>query len=113
MLHTITMEQALGVWSDLEQSYFGKSSYGSDTVEIYMYRFMSGAPREVRWLENPGIFGDMARESYDNANAAMLELFTLFSKMRKARIEVEGRELGEWLKTARFTHRVHVKVTPQ
>lgn len=113
MLHTITMEQALGVWSDLEQAYYEDSSYNGRTAEIYVHLFLSGAPRPVERLEDPGMFGDMVREAYDNANVAMHDLFLLFVQRRNAQIEVEGRELGEWLKKARFCHRVHVKVTPK
>jgi hypothetical protein len=64
-------------------------------------------------LVDLGIMGDLVRESYDNANCVMHDLFALFGKKRNALIEVEGKELGAWLKTARFHHRVHVKVTPQ
>ena len=113
MLHTITMDQALSVWSDLEQAYYDDSSYDGHTAEIYVYRFMSGAPRPVDQLNSPGMFGDMTREVYDIANVAMHDLFSLFCQRRRAQIEVDGVELGEWLKTARFCHRVHVKVTPK
>jgi hypothetical protein len=43
----------------------------------------------------------------------MHDLFVLFAEKRDAKIEIEGKELGEWLKKARFVHRVHVKVTPK
>jgi hypothetical protein len=36
-----------------------------------------------------------------------------FSKKREAVITVEGQPLGPWLITARYVHRVHVKVTPK
>jgi hypothetical protein len=107
------MEQALEVWSHLEQAYHGVHPYGSNTAEVYVYHFMSGAPRPLNMLESPGIMGELVRESYDTANHAMHDLFVLFGKNRDAQIEVEGKELGEWVKTARFCHRVHVKVTPR
>jgi hypothetical protein len=106
------MVQALRIWSDLEQAYFGKNSFGSNTAEIYLYRFMGGVPRDVRMINDPGIMGKVTREDFDNANVAMHDLFKLFASERSAKIEVDGRELGEWLKTARLCHRVHVKVTP-
>lgn len=114
MLHTLSMEQALSIWSELEQAYYGDNSYGHDTAEIYIHRLLTGAPRNPDHMDLTGIVGEMTRESYDNANCALHDLLQMFKVSRsKVKVEIEGRELGEWLKTARFCHRVHVKVSSE
>lgn len=105
-LHTLSMEQALSLWSELEQAYFKKNGYGGDTAEIYIYRLMPHTP-------SIGTFENLAVEAYDCANQAMYELLAMFAEDRDAVIMVAGRELGEWLKTARYHHRVHVRVLPR
>lgn len=115
-LHTLSMDQVLGVWSDLEQAYFGKNGYGGDTAELYLYRFMPFClatithPEKMADEESP--IGETIRETYDAANCAMHDLLKLFAEKRNVQIEVEGNELGAWLKTARYQHRVHVRVIP-
>lgn len=114
-LHTLSMDQALSLWSELEQAYFGKNGYGGDTAELYLYRFMGACPVATMHPEkmaDSGPVGDTVREDYDTANAAMHDLLKLFAERRDAQIEVEGSELGAWLRTARYTHRVHVRVIP-
>lgn len=115
-MHRLSLVQALSVWSDLEAALYGKSGYGGDTAEIYIYRFLPyvagdrGTQSLDDLMRSGTIIGNGVREDYDNANVSMHNLFLHFAQTHRARIEVNGRELGEWLKTARFTHRVHVKV---
>ena len=111
----LSVIQALGLWSDLEQAYHATNSYGGDEAELYLYRFMPYAPtaNKIELVDEPGIFGDIVREAYDAANQTLYNLLDHFSKKRKAIILVEGKPLGPWLVTARFVHRVHVKVTPK
>jgi len=111
MLHTLSIIQVLDIWVELEKALQDENSYGGDTAEIYLYRLMGpGLANDVRSLDSP-MFREDAETNFDNANHAMYDLFALFAAMRGANIEVEGKELGKWLKKARFTHRVHVKVT--
>lgn len=116
-MHNLSMVQALSIWSDLEAAFFGKNRYGGNTAEIYLYRALTHCPslshdKALDLMSNPGsLIGENIRDAYDDANAALHDLFAHFSRIRSAQIEVEGRELGDWLKTARFTHRIHVKVT--
>ena len=113
MLYTMSILQVLDVWVELEEALEGTANYGGDTAEIYLYRLMGpGRANDVRSLESP-IFHEEAERNFDNANVAMHDLFLIFADKRKAKIEIEGKELGPWLKTARFVHRVHVKVTPK
>jgi hypothetical protein len=112
-MHSLSMTQALSIWSDLEAAYYGKNGFGGDTAEIYIYRAMPYDPSVAR-IEHASTVdimdGDGAGSTYDRANESLHALFAHFSKTHEARIEVEGRELGEWLKTARYLHRIHVKV---
>lgn len=109
-MHTLSLVQALSLWSDLESCYHNTHSYGGDEAEIYLYRLMASRPGIQQRLDDPGFFGDLAREAYDDANNALYNLLNHFEKMREVSILVEGRPLGPWLSTARFLHRVHIKV---
>jgi hypothetical protein len=113
-MHTISIEQALSVWSDLERAYHGTNSYGGDEAEIYLYRFLPHLPSvKQNLIEESGILGDMTREAYDKANRALYSILDHFSKTREADILVNEQSLGPWLIDARYTHRVHIKVTPR
>lgn len=108
MMQNLSMTQALSIWSDLEAAYYQKNDFGGDTAEIYIDRAMPYSAST-----NGNDVSDLANDEYDLANESLHDLFTHFSKTRNARIEVAGSELGSWLRTARFEHRVHVKVTPK
>lgn len=116
-MHNLSMVQALSLWSELEAAFFEENRFGGDTAEIYIYRAMAHSPSISRvdvdraMSDTSSLIGENIREVYDAANVALHDLFVHFAKTRSARIEIEGKELGEWLKTARFTHRIHVKVT--
>lgn len=112
MLHTISMMQALTLWSELERAYHGTNVFGSDTAEVYLYTIMSNPPR-IEHLNSPNtIMGEIALEEVATANEVLYDFLCLFAKNREAKILVEGEELGPWLKDARFSHRVHVQVIP-
>lgn len=116
-MHNLSMVQALSIWSDLESAFFGKNGFGSDTAEIYIYRAMRYTPSfsgadPAKVMADVGVGADNVREAYDNANEALCLLFQHFANTHEAYIEVDGRALGDWLKTARYTHRIHVRVTP-
>lgn len=113
-MHRLSMVQALSLWSDLEAAYYGKHGFGSDTAEVYMYRLMDSNPSAEaarRANRTDGIFGAAHAEQVREANKALHNLLEHFAKTREAKVEIDGRELGEWLKTAMFEHRVHIKVT--
>lgn len=112
----ITLMQALSLWSALEEARHGTSSFGGDTCEIYMYTVMPFTPalgqKNSTSIESPGFVGDSLREAYDQANTTLFEMLDLFAKTHRVKIEVDGKALGPWLKTARNQHRVHVHVDP-
>lgn len=43
-MHNVSMIQALSVWSELEQAYYGDNGFGGDTAEIYAYRLARQTP---------------------------------------------------------------------
>ena len=115
-MHNLSMIQVLSIWSELEAAYYGKNGFGTDTAEIYIYRAMPYDPTVASLsgvLHESERARSIAGESYDRANESLHALFTHFAKTKNARVEVEGRELDDWLRTARFGHRVHVKVVPR
>jgi hypothetical protein len=111
-MHTLSLEQALSLWSDLEQAYYKPEKYR--TVEIYMYRLVSGSPsaNRVDLIEDPGLIGDNVREVYQKANRALYALLKHFCKTREASIKVDGREIGPWVAESLQCHRVQVTVDP-
>lgn len=123
-MHNLSMAQALSLWSELEDARRDENGFGGDVAELYVYRFMAHEPSVARGKPEEmaiedSLTGEMMREAYDRANESMHNLFQHFAKERNCRIEIEVheggewvyRELGKWVKTARFSHRVHVKVT--
>lgn len=116
-MHRLSIVQALSLWSDLEAALYGKNGYGGDTAEIYIYRllpYVAGERHSTVSLEelirSGTIIGNGVRDDYANANASLHNLLVHFAATHDVRIEVDGKELGPWLKTALYTHRVHVKV---
>lgn len=112
---SISMAQALDIWSDLCDAYHGKG-WGGDVAEIYMYRVMAENPAAAgaKYGRYAGGIWVAARDTQAaNANAAVFDLLSHFASERDCSISVEGRDLGEWLASAGFDHRVHVKVTPK
>lgn len=113
-MHNMSMVQVLSVWMELEDALHGENGYGGDTAEIYIYRLMAYQPGAGRCsieeeMQSP-IRGPGVVAAYDAANVSLHNILVHFAKEREAQIEVDGNELGEWLKTARNTHRVHVRV---
>lgn len=111
------MVQALSLWTDLMNAYHGKNSFGGDTAEIYMYRFTSSDPsaeaavfRGDRNVDPSSFMGQARIKQIEGANESLHNLLEHFAKTQEARVEIDGKELGAWVKTAGFAHRVHVKV---
>lgn len=60
-----------------------------------------------------GKYARTAAEEVELAAARSLyELLTHFAQTRNCRIEVDGRELGEWLLCEPFAHRRHIRIAP-
>jgi len=112
-MHTISLEQALSIWSELEQAYHRPETHR--TIELYLYRLVTGSPSayRVELIESPGPIGDNVREIYRKANRALYALLKHFCDIREASITVEGQELGPWLADSLQCHRVQVTVNPR
>lgn len=104
----LTINQALGVWSDLEQAYFGQNGFGGDTAEIYAYRLQPYNPFAHAFSEGVG-YGDKAKqEQAVIAGSNLFFLLRTFAKMRDVYIEVDGEDPETLLYG--LVHRCHVKV---
>lgn len=117
-MHNLNIVQALSVWTDLSDAYHGRNKFGGHVAEIYIYRFMVRNPNYDAWLNdqqkfNVGLIHDEAMRALDTANESLYSLLMHFSEVRDADIEIEERALGQWLTRARFSHRVHIEVTPR
>ena len=114
-MNRISMAQALGLWSDLCDAYHGKG-WGGDTAEVYLYRLMPRNPSADNARSQDlksGISAEARAEQVRHANESLYDLLCLFAEERACRVQVDGRDLGEWLKRADCDHRVHVRVTPK
>ncbi|MFI5297359.1 MAG: hypothetical protein ACHREM_04615 [Polyangiales bacterium] len=101
-MHNLSMKQTLGIWSELDDAYYGKHSYGGDTVELYAYRLMPNDPSD-------------SHEPYVAAAQSLRALIALWEELHDdARVLVEG-ERGSvtvlsWLEKNTFRHRIHMQV---
>lgn len=106
-LEDISMIQALDVWSELEQAYYGDASYGSDTAEIYAYKLQRFNPKfmhDGNWREEAVITEGFA------AAKALYGLLDRFCEVRNCEAEIDGFPLGSWFLERPFVHRCHVKI---
>lgn len=108
-LSTISMIQALDVWTDLVEAGLGRHGYGGDVAEIYLYRLLS---------HDPLIPHDERREEravarYREANRALHALCRAFETRTGSRIEFEdGEDVDRLLSDTPETHRVHLRIKP-
>lgn len=105
-LETISMDQVLDVWTDLEAAYYGKNGYGGDTAEIYVYRLMpripNGAPDDDDYLKaNQALFSLLRRFQSMHSDAAI----SLYATRKD-----DGRPLGSWLNGCHEAHRHHIRI---
>lgn len=101
MSSSISINQALDVWSDLSDAYHGCNGYGGDTAEIYAYRLQPGGGHLCKTPE----------DLYEGAKALVF-LCSKFSARYPSTILIDGSSPAEWLKThgSAFGHRAHVQV---
>ena len=102
---TISIDQALDVWSEFVDAYYGKNSYGGDTAEIYIYRLMPRTP------------GGPDDDDYLRANQALSSLLLRFqSRYADALISLyatrkdDGRRFGTWVHKCQESHRHHIRI---
>ncbi len=115
-MNNISMNQALGIWSELWQAYYGENGYGSDTAEIYAYRLMAYEPAIAAGNVGDGSFKDTemfkvnSRVAYIQAAHSLYNLLSKFESDNECRIEVDGKNIRDWVETEIFDHRCHVRV---
>lgn len=108
-MNNVSMNQALSIWSDLWQAYYGNNAYGSDTAEIYAYRVMPYSPTF-------NMSGETFQESNDelriNAVNSLVALCKKFAKENDCVIEINRFPLDKWISTIgrEFDYRCHVRV---
>lgn len=111
MMHNLSMTQALSIWSDLDDAYYGQHGFGGHVAEIYIYRLMARDPiREARL--KPGLDPEPEpRADTIRANESLRALLLHFASMREAMVRVDGRllELWSWPES----HRLHIEVRPK
>lgn len=110
---TIPLRDLLLLWSELEEAKLGKNGYGSDTAELYAYRFVGRQPL----VDNECVHGT---ETWRNANAemnreaadALVWLVDTFCRLRECFAYIDGHWPNAWREKIgdRFGHRAHVRV---
>ena len=102
----LTLNQALGVWSELEAAYYGKNGFGGDTAEIYAYRLQPYRPGVE--LPNTQLGAEAIAEQAMIAGENLYWLLGKFCEHHGCTAIVDGTE-AEWLRGG-FEHRVHVRI---
>lgn len=112
MITTMSMPQALELWSELEQCYYNDNGYGGDTCEIYIYRVCPRSP-SIEMLGDAAfeseIYGDDTRRYYYAACQSIFQICYYYQYHRNCKVELLEGELID-LKTKLFDHRIHLKV---
>ena len=118
-LSSLSMDQALDVWTDLMYAHEGKHGYGGDTAEIYMYRVTAHDPTLARADEafrETTTYNNAHEASCKKSTRALYELLLKFERDLECELWIvlgrgDHKRLGPWfIERAPFTHRVHVKV---
>lgn len=104
-MNHFSTEQALRVWSELWQAYYGENSFGGDTVEIYAYTLRPDNPCQYREGFNDAKTVIGIRTARD-----LIELLQFFQDETHCRIDVNGTPLAGYMCAQIFDHRWHVKV---
>ena len=107
-LHDLSAVEAMRLWGELVLCLCGAHGFGSDTCELYAYRFGHFSPA----VALSGTGGRMTKDAMLASSAVLHALLTAFTDVYGCTIEVDGRDLGDWLLDVPFGHRTHVRITP-
>lgn len=99
-MFSMSVPQALSIWSELEDALRGEHGFGGHVAEIYVYRASMASPSNN--VEQTRL-----------ANASLRELFELFQIFRNSVIRVADRTLGDWMDESENDWRWHVEVQPK
>ena len=109
-MDNISMNQALSIWSDLWQAYYGKHGYGGDIAEIYAYRLMPYSPTYNHEGET---FKEGNEKIESDAAFAMRTIAWKFANDNDCLVTIDGEDVDIWrYHNPLFSHCCHVKVSP-
>lgn len=107
----LTIPQAVDVWTELDEAYFGRNRYASDTAEIYAFRLLPYVGGGLDFNAEPGTFQyEKTIEAGMCAAENLYELLKLYTEKREVIIYVNDRKLGKWVSKEPFLHRNSVRV---
>jgi hypothetical protein len=127
-MHRLSLVQALSLWSDLDDAYYGKSCFGSEVAEIYVHRLMPHSPIAEEFMNSGprskgGIIEQEGMRAMREASDTFRNLLAHYAKERHAIVEIEDRVNDAWefvdasayfkscTETDRYqSHRFHVRV---
>ena len=111
----LTLKQAMLVFGELVQCYYGEHKFGGDTAEIYAYRLATGTPTvatalsaAVAQLTQSAMYLDALQEFGGEAAANLCGICKVFSEAYDANVSVNGKDVVDGVDP--FTHRVVVTV---
>lgn len=111
---TLSIEQILSLWMELEDAYRGENGYGGDTAEVYGYTLMPDSPT-AHSPDMPRQFEEARKEQGLLASAAVVAICKYFEQQRNCRVYAmssrdEGKRVGKWLLKVPIEHRIHLRV---
>lgn len=110
-MNNVSMNQALSIWSELWQAYYGDNSYGYDTAEIYAYRLMPYSPTYQMSNRCDESFKEQNEQVERDAAFSMRNIAYHFAKEMDCIVIIDGDDVDTWrFKNPLFSHRCHVKV---
>jgi hypothetical protein len=127
-MHRLSLVQALSLWSDLDDAYYGKSCFGGEVAEIYVHRLMPHSPIAEEFMNSGprskgGIIEQEGMRAMREASDTFRNLLAHYAKKRHAIVEIEDRVNDVWefvdasayfkscTETDRYqSHRFHVRV---
>ncbi len=104
-----SVDDAIGVWHDLERALAGKNGYGGDVAEIYAYRLLPGGAKAFTSAEGAAALAPLAGRN-------MTRLLRRFIDLHHAHVALEEREGFRTIDLGcedfpPFDWRAHVRVT--
>lgn len=100
----LVMSEAMKLYGELVEALYGKNGFGGATAELYMYRF------GFSLADNRHTISSYRAQAVQQACSSLYNLLAFFAENFGAKVFVNERELGPWVKEAGFEHRVHVRV---
>jgi hypothetical protein len=111
-MHNASIDQIVGIWSDLDDCFYGKNSYGSSVAEIYLYRVQPNNPSYS--FDGGNYSTNVDLKAYDVTGfITLFNIFKLFEEKRNVTIEVDEYPKYKeyiWNEKSLIYHRIHVRV---